>query len=333
MSNVTKPQILIARAIFPEVIARLEKHFTLELNQEDYIFSGSELAARLQGKFGMLCTSSARIDTSLLAACPDLRIVSSLAVGYDNIDLVACQRFGVMATNAPDVLSETTADYAWALMMAAARRVTEAEHFLRAGLWQKWSCDFFLGAEIHGRCLGILGMGRIGQAIARRASGFGMRVIYHNRRRLTPEQELAAHGATYVDKEGLLRESDHLMLALPYTPEARHIIAAPELALMKPSATLCNIARGGVVDDQALIAALREGRLAAAGLDVFENEPRFHPDFLKLNNVVLSPHIASATLQTRLAMANTAANNLIAAARGERPPQLLVPYVRCGNGF
>lgn len=323
MSNPTKPSLLIARAIFPEVIERLQSVFTLELNQEDRIFPPTELAQHLQSKFGMLCTSSARIDASLLAACPDLRIVSSIAVGYDNIDLQACQDFGVMATNAPDVLSETTADYAWALMMAAARRVTEAEHYLRAGLWQKWSHDFFLGAEIHGTCLGILGMGRIGQAIARRAAGFGMRVIYHNRRRLSAEQELAAHGASYVDKERLLQEADHLILTLPYTPEAHHIIGAAELALMKPSATLCNIARGGIVDDQALIAALSEGRLAAAGLDVFENEPRLHPDFLKLKNVVLSPHIASATRQTRLSMVNTAANNLIAAARGERPPQLL----------
>lgn len=324
MSNSSKPNLLIARAIFPEVIARLQNNFTLELNQEDCIFSPTELAQRLQGKFGMLCTSSARIDATLLAACPELRIVSSIAVGYDNIDLHACQRFGVMATNAPDVLSETTADYAWALLMAAARRVTEAEHFLRAGQWQKWSYDFFLGAEIHGTCLGILGMGRIGQAIARRASGFGMRVIYHNRQRLTPEQEAAAHGASYVEKERLLQEADHLMLALPYSSEVHHIIGAPELALMKPSATLCNIARGGIVDDTALIAALREGRLAAAGLDVFENEPRLNPEFLQLKNVVLSPHIASATRQTRLAMVNTAANNLIAAARGERPPQLLV---------
>lgn len=323
MLNSSKPSLLIARAIFPEVITRLQNDFVLELNQEDRIFSPMELAQRLQGKFGMLCTSSARVDASLLAACPELRIVSSIAVGYDNIDLQACQRFGVMATNAPDVLSETTADYAWALMMAAARRVTEAEHYLRVGLWQKWSHDFFLGAEIHGTCLGILGMGRIGQAIARRAAGFGMRVIYHNRRRLSSERELAAHGASYVDKERLLQEADHLTLTLPYTPEAHHIIGAAELALMKPSATLCNIARGGIVDDQALIAALREGRLAAAGLDVFENEPRLHPDFLKLKNVVLSPHIASATRQTRLAMVNTAANNLIAAARGERPPQLL----------
>lgn len=323
MSNSNKPSLLIARAIFPEVIARLQNDFVLELNQEDQLFSPTELAQRLRGKFGMLCTSSARVDASLLAACPELRIVSSIAVGYDNIDLQACQRFGVMATNAPDVLSETTADYAWALMMAAARRVTEAEHYLRAGLWQKWSHDFFLGAEIHGTCLGILGMGRIGQAIARRAAGFGMRVIYHNRRRLSAEQELAAHGASYVDKACLLREADHLILALPYTPEVHHIIGAAELAMMKSSATICNIARGGVVDDVALIAALSEGRLAAAGLDVFENEPRLHPGFLALKNVVLSPHIASATRQTRLAMVNTAANNLIAAARGELPPQML----------
>lgn len=319
----TRPRLLIARAVFPEVIARLETQFELELNQEDQIFSPPVLIQKLQGKFGLFCTSSAKIDTHLLAHCPDLRMISTMAVGFDNIDLAACDRYGVMVSNAPDVLSETTADYAWALMMAAARRVTEAEHFLRAGRWEKWSHDFFLGAEVHGRCLGILGMGRIGRAIARRAAGFGMRVIYHNRNRLDARLEQAANQACYVSLVELLQRSDHLVLALPYAPEVQHLIGAAELAMMKPSATLTNIARGGIVDDQALIHALREGQLAAAGLDVFENEPALHQDFLGLKNVVLSPHIASATRETRLAMAHTAADNLIAAASKQRPPQLL----------
>jgi gluconate 2-dehydrogenase len=321
--NIPKPKLLVARAMFPDELRRLNPYFELELNLEDRIFSPEELSDRLQGKFGMICTSSAKINAYLLSTQPELKIVSSIAVGYDNFDLQACTQHQVMATNAPDVLNETTADFAWALMMATARRVTEAEHFLRGGEWKKWGVDLFVGADIHGSRLGILGMGRIGQAIARRASGFGMEVIYHNRSRLSPGQELAAHHARYVDKETLLREADHLILALPYSPEAHHIIGGAELEKMKPSATLVNIARGGVVDDMALIQALREGKIAGAGLDVFENEPRFHPDFLGLKNVVLTPHIASASERTRRAMVNRAIKNVIAAVRGEVPPDLL----------
>lgn len=321
------PKLLVARAMFPDVLAQLSNFFELELNQEDRIFSPIELAERLQGKFGMICTSSARVDQGLLSTLSGVKIISTIAVGYDNFDLLACTRHGVMATNAPDVLNETTADFAWSLMMATARRVTEAEHFLRAGLWTKWSVDFFVGADLHGSCLGILGMGRIGQAIARRASGFGMEVIYHNRSQLSPEKELAAHHARYVDKHTLLRQADHLILALPYSPEVHHIIGATELAQMKPSATLINIARGGVVDDVALIYALRNGQIAGAGLDVFENEPRFHPDFLGLKNVVLTPHIASASERTRRAMVDRAVKNVISAVHGEVPQDLLNPEV------
>ncbi|MFZ6817500.1 2-hydroxyacid dehydrogenase [Undibacterium sp. Ji22W] len=317
------PKLLVARAMFPDELVRLNKYFELELNQQDSIFSPEELADRLQGKFGMICTSSAKINQELLAKLPELKIISTIAVGYDNFDLQACSQYRVMATNAPDVLNETTADFAWALMMATARRVTEAEHFLRAGEWKKWGVDFFVGADIFGSRLGILGMGRIGQAIARRAAGFGMEVIYHNRSRLSAEQELVAHHARYVDKETLMRESDHLILALPYSSETHHSIAANELAQMKPSATLINIARGGIVDDVALIAALQNRQIAGAGLDVFENEPRFHPDFLGLKNVVLTPHIASASERTRRAMVNRAITNVIAAVRGEVPPDLL----------
>ena len=220
-------------------------------------------------------------------------------------------RHGVLATNAPDVLTETTADFGFALMMAAARRVTESEHFLRAGQWKQWRYDLFAGAEVHGSTLGIMGMGRIGQAIARRgAHGFGMQVIYHNRSRLSPEVE-AACGARYVGKDELLQSADHLVLVVPYSKEAHHTIGAAELARMKPTATLTNIARGGIVDDAALIIALREGRIAAAGLDVFEGEPALNPGFLGLKNVVLTPHIASSTVATRLAMAHLAADNLI----------------------
>ncbi|XDF37425.1 D-glycerate dehydrogenase [Paracidovorax avenae] len=308
----TRPRILVARAIFPDVVDRLARHFDVEANPEDAIWSPEELARRLADKDGALTTGSQRIDAALVAACPRLRIVANMAVGYNNFDVDALTAAGVQATNTPDVLTETTADFGFALLMATARRVTESEIYLREGRWSKWSYDMFAGSDVHGSTLGILGMGRIGQGIARRgAHGFGMNVIYHNRSRLSPELE-ADCKARYVSKEELLREADHLVLVLPYTPESHHAIGAAELAQMKPTANLVNIARGGIVDDAALALALRERRIAAAGLDVFEGEPKVHPDLLTVPNVVLTPHIASATVPTRRAMANLAADNLIA---------------------
>lgn len=314
-----KSTILVARGIFPEVLAQLQQHFDVSSNQGDDPFTPDELIARLQGKVGAMITGSERIDAELLAACPQLKAVCNIAVGYNNIDVAACTARGVLATNTPDVLTESTADFGFALMMAAARRMSEAERSLRRGEWKRWSIDMFAGAEVHGSCLGILGMGRIGRAVAKRgALGFGMKVIYHNRSRLTPELEAEA-GARYVDKATLLRDADHLVIVLPYSPEAHHAIGATELAQMKRSATLTNIARGGVVDDVALAQALRERTIAAAGLDVFEGEPHLHPGLLELPNVVLTPHIASATMGTRLAMVQLAADNLIAALSGGKP--------------
>ena len=319
MSTVAKPAILVARAIFPDVLEKLAQHCTVESNTEDRDWTPEELVRRLQGKVGALTTGSQRIDAALLAACPDLRIVANMAVGYNNFDLDAMTRAGVQGTNTPDVLTETTADFGFALLMATARRITESEHYLRAGRWKNWRYDMFAGAEVHGSRLGIIGMGRIGQGIARRgAHGFGMDVIYHNRSRLAPDLE-AACKARYVGKEELLRTADHVVLVLPYSPQSHHTIGAAELALMKPSATLVNIARGGIVDDAALAAALRDRRIAAAGLDVFEGEPRVHSDLLALSNVVLTPHIASATVPTRRAMATLAADNLIAFLGGHGP--------------
>ena len=308
-----KPSILVTRAVFPEVIARLREHFEVETNDADVVWPQAELIARLQGKAGAFLTGTQQIDTALLDACPALRAVCSMAVGYNNIDVPACTAHGVLASNAPDVLTETTADFGFALMMAAARRITESEHYLRRGEWAKWSVDQFAGSDVHGATLGVLGMGRIGRAIARRgALGFRMKVIYHNRSQLDAAVE-AELGARYVGMDELLRESDHLVIVVPYSAQSHHLVGTAELALMKPTATLTNIARGGVVDDAALAQALRSKRIAAAGLDVFEGEPRVHPDLLSVPNVVLTPHIASASLPTRLAMANLAADNLIAA--------------------
>jgi gluconate 2-dehydrogenase len=320
-------RILVARALYPETLARLRQHFEVDYNGDDIVFSPRELSQRLQGKAGALTTGSERIDASVLDAHPQLRVVANMAVGYNNLDIAAFDARGVLATNTPDVLTETTADFGFALMMATARRMAESEHFLRAGQWTKWRYDMFAGSDVHGATLGILGMGRIGQAIARRgALGFGMPVIYHNRSRLPADQE-GPIGARYVDKATLLREADHLVLVLPYSAGSHHAIGAAELAQMKPTATLTNIARGGIVDDAALARALSERRISAAGLDVFEGEPAVNPALLDLPNVVLTPHIASATERTRRAMADLAADNLIAALAGSRPPTPVNPGV------
>ncbi|MBA4327008.1 MAG: D-glycerate dehydrogenase [Polaromonas sp.] len=323
----SKPKILVARQTFPEVISRLEQHFEVEANQSDAVWSKADLTEKLKDKEGAFTTGGDRIDGEVLAACPRLKICANMAVGYNNFDIDAMTAAGVLATNAPDVLTETTADFGFALLMATARRITESEHYLRAGQWSRWSFDLFAGAEIHGSTLGVLGMGRIGQGIARRgAHGFGMKVIYHNRSRLDAALE-AECGASYVSKEELLKTADHVVLVLPYSPASHHTIGAAELAMMKPTATLVNIARGGIVDDVALAKALRDKTIAAAGLDVFEGEPKVHPDLLTVPNVVLTPHIASSTGPTRLAMANLAADNLIGFFRDKKPLTPLNPAV------
>jgi glyoxylate/hydroxypyruvate/2-ketogluconate reductase len=334
VSDSSKPRVLVARAVFDDAITRLRAHFNVATNPEDTVWTQAELIARLQGCSAVFVTGSEPINATLLDACPQLRAVCSMAVGYNNIDVPACTARGVLVSNAPDVLTETTADFGFALMMATARRIGESEHFLRAGRWTKWSYDMFAGSDVHGATMGVLGMGRIGQAVARRgALGFGMKVIYHNRSQLPPDQE-APLGARWVDKPTLLREADHLVIVVPYSASSHHAIGAAELAQMKPTATLTNIARGGVVDDAALAAALRERRIAAAGLDVFEGEPQVHPDLLTVPNVVLTPHIASASLPTRRAMAHLAVDNIIAALglgpQAGRPPTALNPEVLNG---
>lgn len=321
--TIPKPKILVARAIFPEALAKLEEFYEVDSNQSDEILTPEELQKALSEVQGALVAGSERIDASALAQAKDLKVVANISVGYNNFDVPAITAAGVMATNTPDVLTDTTADFGFALLMATARRITESEHWVRAGKWDQWSIvNNPLGMDLHHSTVGIIGMGRIGQGIAKRALGFGMKVIYHNRSRLSPEDEKAC-GASYVSKEELLRTADHVVLVLPYTAQNHHTIGAPEIAMMKPTATLINIARGGIVDDAALAKALQSGQIFAAGLDVFEGEPRVHPELLKCSNIVLAPHIASATEKTRRAMVDLAVENLRAALDGKRPPSLI----------
>jgi gluconate 2-dehydrogenase len=321
-----KPKILVAREVFPEVLERLRQYFEVDDNQADAVLGVEGLKARLADKAGALTAATDPVTAEVIAAAPQLKAICNFAVGYNNIDLAACSRAGVMATNTPGVLDDTTADLAWALLMATARRLPAAERWLRNGEWKGWQFIQWLGSDVHHATLGILGMGRIGQTVARRALGFDMKVIYHNRTPLAADQASAIR-ATWVDKETLLREADFLVLMLPYSPATHHSIGAAELALMKPTAHLINVARGGIVDDEALISALRQRRLSGAGLDVFEGEPKFNPGFLELDNVALTPHIGSSSAATRMAMAMTAADNLIAALSGHPPPNLLNPEV------
>ncbi|SAL41533.1 2-hydroxyacid dehydrogenase [Caballeronia terrestris] len=321
-------KVFVSRPIFPDVIERLKQYFEVDAHDGPAL-PADKIAERLADKDGAFIAGDP-VGAKAIEGAPNLKVVSNMAVGYNNFDMQAFNAHGVLGTNTPDVLNETTADFGWALMMATARRITESEHYLRAGKWQEWSYNAFTGSDIHGSTLGVIGMGRIGQALARRARGFNMRVIYHNRSRVAPEIE-AELNAEYASKEDLLERADHVVLVVPYSRASHHTIGAAELALMKPSATLTNIARGGIVDDAALIDALRRGQIAAAGLDVFEDEPNFNRDFLTLTNVVLTPHIASASEATRRAMANLAADNLIAGLgegpRAGNPPNPINPDV------
>jgi glyoxylate reductase len=274
---------------------------------------------------GLLCLLTDKINQELLEAAPRLRIAANMAVGYDNIDVAAATRQKVAVTNTPGVLTETTADLAFALILGAMRRLGEAERYLREGRWQFWSATLLLGADVYGKTLGIVGMGAIGKAVARRAQGFAMPILYHNRSRdEAAEQEL---GARYVGLEELLREADVVSLHMPYKPETHHLINAERLRTMKPTAFLVNTARGSVVDEAALAEALHAGTIAGAGIDVFEHEPTIHPRLLEAPNALLVPHIGSASVETRSKMATTAAQNILALLSGERPPNLLNPEV------
>ena len=319
-----KPRILITREVFDETIAYLREHCEVEDNQADVPFDAVALKAKLADRQGIMCALTDKVDADLLAAVPGLKAVANIAVGYNNIDVAACTARGVMVTNTPGVLDDSTADLAWALMLAAARRLTEVERLIRRGDWKGWRLKQWLGTDVHHATLGIVGMGRIGQAIAKRAAGFDMTVLYHNRTRVAADVEQRLN-ATYASLEDLLRRADFVILQVPYSPQTHHLIGANELKLMKPTAILINSTRGGVVDDAALVAALKDGTIRAAGLDVYENEPKLHPGFLELDNVALAPHVGSSTEATRRAMAMTAARNLVAALTGGVPPNLVNP--------
>jgi glyoxylate reductase len=310
--------LLISNALPQEAVGLIPKDFTLDYNDADAPLSKAEFVSRLKGKDGLVCHIISTIDDEVLAAAPTLKVVANVAVGYNNIDVAAAKRRGVTVTNTPDVLTETTADFAWALLMATARRVVEADHYARSGRWKAWKWDLLWGADVHGKTLGIVGFGRIGRAVARRALGFNMRVLYHDavRADAAVERDLRAIA---TDLETLLREADFVTLHTNLTPEARHLIGERTLRLMRKSAIVVNAARGPIVDEAALARALREGWIAGAGLDVFEEEPKIHPDLLLLPNVVLAPHIASASRDTRVAMATLAVRNCVAVLEGKPP--------------
>jgi len=310
--------VLVSNVLPAEALAMIPKEIAVDYHNSQDPLPRPELIARLRGKDGLVCHIVSAIDDEVLAAAPTLNVVANVAVGYNNIDVAAARRRGVVVTNTPDVLTETTADFAWALLMAASRRVAEADRYVRSGQWDRWLWELLWGADIHGKTLGIVGFGRIGRAVARRALGFNMRVLYQDAvsADATVERDLRA---SRVDLETLLREADFVSLHTPFLPETRHLINARTLRLMKKSAILVNAARGPVVDEAALVQALQEGWIAGAGLDVFEEEPKVHPGLIALTNVVLAPHIASASRDTRVAMATLAVRNCLAVLDGKPP--------------
>lgn len=300
-------------------------------DEEDVAIPRDELLRRLPGKVGAVTLLTEKVDAEFLDAGSDLVIVANYAVGFDNIDVEECTRRGVLATNTPEVLTETTADLAWALLMAAARRIPEGDRFLRSGRPWIWSPQMMLGQDVHGKTLGVVGFGRIGQAVARRARGFGMRVVYHDVVR--PPREVEGElGAEYRELDDLIREADFISVHVALTPETRHLFGRDEFRAMKPTAVIVNSSRGPVIDEAALAEALREGEIFAAGLDVFEREPEVHPRLLELDNAVIVPHLGSATVETRDAMGLLAAENLVAALEGRRPPTLVNPEAWKGGG-
>ena len=309
--------ILVSRGCEPDALALIPKDIEVDCNGAAEALPKQDLIGRLKGKHGLICQITDTIDDEVLAASPHLKVVSNIAVGYNNIDVAAAKRRNIVVTNTPDVLTETTADFAWALLMAAARRVVEADAYARSGQWKRWQWDLLWGVDVHGKTLGVLGFGRIGRAVARRAQGFNMRILYHDtvRADAAAERELRA---TYVDKDTLFAEADFVTIHTLLTPDTRHLVDARLLRSMKKTAIVVNAARGPIVDEAALVQALTEKWIAGAGLDVFEEEPQIHSGLLGLKErVVLAPHLASASYDTRLAMATLAVKNCLAVLDGK----------------
>jgi len=326
----SRPKVLVSRALPREALDALGRFAEVVESPKDEALTAEAFAAGAADCEGVLISVTNRVDGAFLARCPKLRVVSNIAVGYDNIDVAACTARSVLVTNTPGVLDGATADLTWALILAACRRVAEADDYVRAGEWGR-SPNPFLGQEVNGATLGIIGLGRIGQAVARRASGFDMPVIYHQPERAAAAIEAACRAA-YVTRDELLQRADIVTLHVAYGPPTHHYLGARELKLMKRTAVLVNASRGGVVDDAALVAALQDGVIGAAGIDVFENEPHLHAGFAALKNVVLTPHIGSATMATRAKMVGLAIANLIAALTGAAVPNPVNPEARTRRG-
>jgi len=319
-----KPKVLVTRYVYPDAITLLSEHAEIEYNDSSTGMSADHLSQAVSGKQAVVCQLTDTIDAHILDSGPQLRVIANVAVGYDNIDVGAATERGILVTNTPGILTDTTADFAFALMMAAARRIAEADRFVRDGRWKQWKIDLFSGHDIHHHRLGIFGMGRIGQGLARRARGFEMQVVYHDVTRLAEDREREL-GVEYVTRETLFQTSDFISVHVPLNERTRHCVGTAEFALMKPHAVFVNTSRGPVVDEMALVEALASKRIAAAGLDVFENEPALSPGLLALDNVVLAPHIASASIKTRTRMCTMAVENAVAVLNGQRPPNAVNP--------
>ena len=318
----SKPAILSTRPLFPAARAILNQHFDVDYWKPSERISREELLKRVADREGLVCLLTEKVDDQLLSAAPKLRIASTVSVGYDNIDLAACTRHKVVATNTPGVLDDTTADFAWTLLMAIARRLLEGDAWMRSGTWPGWDLDQLVGGDIWGKTLGVLGFGRIGRGVARRARGFEMRVLYSDAVRASAEVEKELN-AEFVDRDRLFRESDFISVHVPLLPDTRHLISKDNLEKMKRTAFLVNTSRGPVVDEAALAAALENKKIAGAALDVFEHEPKVHPALLTRKDLILTPHIASASVETRTKMAVMAANNVVALFEGRRPPNAI----------
>ena len=321
-----KPRVFVTRKVYPQAIAVLQEDCVVDYRDTLEVADADALRKKLQHAEGVVCQLTDAMTADLLAAAPKLKVISQVAVGYDNVDVAAATARGIVVTNTPSVLTESTADLTFALLLGVARRVSEAERYLRAGKWKRWDIDLLAGIDLCGKTLGIVGMGRIGKAVARRAQGFALRILYASPNPL-PEPEAAELRAKHVPLRMLLQHSDFVSIHVPYRESTHHLIGIDELSVMKRGAFLVNTSRGPVVHEAALVAALEEGMLSGAGLDVFEEEPKVHEGLLARNDVMLLPHIGSATVATRTRMCTLAAENCVAVLKGERPKNPVNPSV------